>query len=126
MSGKSPDEYRGVAKFLTFLSDTDRQARLHQESGFLPITRAAYEKTKASGFYQKNPWLEVGLLGLTHKEPTEHSRGLRLGNMVQLRKIWAEEMEAALAGQKPAKAALDAAVQRGNEILRQFERQALQ
>jgi sn-glycerol 3-phosphate transport system substrate-binding protein len=46
--------------------------------------------------------------------------------MVQLRKIWSEEMEAALAGQNSAKAALDAAVERGNDILRQFERQALQ
>ncbi|MFL5181314.1 MAG: sn-glycerol-3-phosphate ABC transporter substrate-binding protein, partial [Microvirga sp.] len=78
--------------------------------------------TKASGFYQKNPSLEVGLLGLINKEPTENSRGLRLGNMVQLRDLWAEEIEGALAGQKSAQAALDAAVTRGNAMLRQFER----
>ena len=124
MGGKKPDEYKGVAKFFAFLSDADRQARLHQESGYLPITRAAYEKTKASGFYQKNPSLEVALIELTSKEPTENSRGLRFGNMVQLRDIWAEEIEAALVGQKPAKEALDSAVQRGNQVLRQFERQA--
>ena len=58
MGGKKPEEYKGVAKFFTFLSDTDRQAKLHQESGYLPITKAAYEKTKASGFYEKNPILE--------------------------------------------------------------------
>ena len=55
MGGKKADEYKGVAKFFTFLSDTDRQAKLHQESGYLPITKAAYEKTKAAGFYEKNP-----------------------------------------------------------------------
>jgi len=125
MGGKKPDEYKGVARFFTFLSDADRQARLHQESGYLPITRAAYEKTKASGFYQKNPSLEVALIELTSKEPTENSRGLRLGNMVQLRDLWAEEIETALVGQKPAKDALDSAVQRGNQVLRQFERQAV-
>src|SRR3954452_14305114 len=124
MGGKKPDEYKGVARFFAFLSNADRQARLHQESGYLPITRAAYEKTKASGFYQKNPSLEVALIELTSKEPTENSRGLRFGNMVQLRDIWAEEIEAALVGQKPAKEALDSAVQRGNQVLRQFERQA--
>ena len=48
---------------------------------------------------------------LTNKEPTENSRGLRLGNMVQMRDVWAEEIEAALAGQKTAKEALDAAVE---------------
>ncbi len=122
MGGKKPDEYKGVAKFFAFLSDTDRQAKLHQESGYLPITKAAYEKTKASGFYEKNPVLQTPLLELTNKEPTENSRGLRFGNMVQIRDVLSEEIEAALAGQKPAKDALDSAVTRSNQILRQFER----
>ncbi|MGO4706267.1 sn-glycerol-3-phosphate ABC transporter substrate-binding protein UgpB [Microvirga sp. 2MCAF38] len=122
MGGKSAEEYKGVAKFFSFLSDTDRQAKLHQESGYLPITKAAYEKTKASGFYDKNPVLQTPLIELTNKEPTENSRGLRLGNMVQMRDVWSEELEAALAGQKSAKDALDTAVSRGNQLLRQFER----
>ncbi|SCY55046.1 sn-glycerol-3-phosphate ABC transporter substrate-binding protein UgpB [Microvirga guangxiensis] len=122
MGGKKAEEYKGVAKFFAFLSDTDRQAKLHQESGYLPITKAAYDKTKASGFYEKNPVLETPLKELTNKEPTENSRGLRFGNMVQIRDVISEEIEAALAGQKPAKDALDAAVSRSNQILRQFER----
>lgn len=119
MAGKSGDEYKGVARFLTFLSDPDRQARLHQASGYLPITQAAYDRTKASGFYQQNPSIEVGLLQLVKAPPTENSRGLRLLKMVQLREAWAEEIEAALAGEKSAKEALDRAVERGNQILRQ-------
>jgi sn-glycerol 3-phosphate transport system substrate-binding protein len=122
MGGKSAEEYKGVAKFFSFLSDTDRQVELHKKSGYLPITRAAYEKTKASGYYKQFPYLETPLLELTNKEPTENSRGLRLGNMVQLRDVWAEEIEAALSGKKSAKQALDDAVNRGNAMLRQFER----
>jgi len=122
MGGKKPEEYKGVAKFFTFLSDTDRQVEVHKLSGYLPITKAAYAKTKASGYYKDAPYLETPLLELTNKEPTENSRGLRLGNMVQLRDVWAEEFEAALAGKKNAKEALDAAVSRGNAMLRQFER----
>ena len=122
MGGKKPEEYKGVAKFFTFLSDTDRQVEVHKSSGYLPITKAAYAKTKASGYYKDNPYLETPLLELTNKEPTENSRGLRLGNMVQLRDVWSEEIEAALAGKKSAKEALDAAVTRGNTMLRQFER----
>ncbi|CEJ15860.1 sn-glycerol-3-phosphate ABC transporter substrate-binding protein UgpB [Phreatobacter sp. AB_2022a] len=122
MGGKPAAEYRGVARFFTFLSDVNRQAKLHTDSGYIPITRAAYAQVKASGFYTQNPYLETPLLELTNKPPTENSRGIRLGNMVQLRDVWAEEVEAALAGQKPAQAALDAAVARGNTMLRQFER----
>jgi sn-glycerol 3-phosphate transport system substrate-binding protein len=122
MAGKTPEEYKGIAKFFTFLSDTDRQVYLHEVSGYLPITKAAYEKTKASGFYEKNPILEVPLKELTNKPPTEKSRGLRFGGMVQMRDVWSEEIEAALAGKKSPKEALDTAVTRGNQMLRQFER----
>jgi sn-glycerol 3-phosphate transport system substrate-binding protein len=122
MGGKKPEEYKGVAKFFAFLSDTDRQVQIHKSSGYLPITKAAYVKTKESGYYKDAPYLETPLLELTNKEPTENSRGLRLGNMVQLRDVWAEEFEAALSGKKSAKDALDAAVSRGNAMLRQFER----
>jgi sn-glycerol 3-phosphate transport system substrate-binding protein len=122
MGGKKPDEYKGVAKFLAFLSETDRQVAVHKASGYLPITKAAYAKAKDSGYYKEHPYLETPLLELTNKEPTENSRGLRLGNMVQLRDVWAEEIEAALAGKKSPKEALDAAVTRGNQMLRQFER----
>ncbi len=125
MGGKTPEEYKGVAKFLTFLSDTDRQVYIHKSSGYLPITKAAYEKAKAEGFYKDQPYLETPLLELTNKEPTENSRGLRLGNMVQLRDVWSEEIEQALAGKKTAKQALDAAVERGNQMLRQFEKTAV-
>ncbi|MFT4119724.1 sn-glycerol-3-phosphate ABC transporter substrate-binding protein UgpB [Bradyrhizobium sp.] len=125
MGGKSADEYKGVAKFLTFLSDTDRQVYIHKASGYLPITKAAYAKAKDEGFYKDQPYLETPLLELTNKEPTENSRGLRLGNMVQLRDVWSEEIEQALAGKKTAKQALDAAVERGNTMLRQFEKTAV-
>ena len=122
MGGKKADEYKGVAKFFSFLSETDRQVQIHKGTGYLPITKAAYAKAKEQGFYKDQPYLETPLLELTNKEPTENSRGLRFGNMVQLRDVWAEEIEQALAGQKSPKDALDAAVSRGNAMLRQFER----
>ncbi len=122
MGGKSASEYKGVAKFFTFLSDVDRQVRLHTESGYLPITKAAYAKVKDSGFYKDKGFLETPLLQLNNKEPTDNSRGVRFGNLVQIRDIWSEEIEAALNGQKAPKAALDAATERGNAVLRQFER----
>ena len=87
----------------------------------MPITKAAFELTKKSGFYDKNPGRDMAIRQLTNKEPTQNSRGLRFGNFVQGRTVIEEEMEAAIAGRKPAKQALDDAVRRGNEILRQFE-----
>jgi sn-glycerol 3-phosphate transport system substrate-binding protein len=125
LRGKTPAEYRGVANFFSFLSEPNRQAELHQSLGYLPVTRAAYETTRASGFYDRIPLLQVPIRELIDHPPTENSRGLRLGDMVQLRQIWSEEFEAALRGQKSVENALSESVRRGNEVLRQFERRLL-
>ncbi|HEU0155433.1 MAG TPA: sn-glycerol-3-phosphate ABC transporter substrate-binding protein UgpB [Stellaceae bacterium] len=121
MGGKPAPEYKGVAKFFTFLSQTPLQVRLHEVTGYLPITKAAYEAAKASGFYEKNPGREIPVLQMTNKPPTANSRGLRLGDLPQIRDIIAGDLEAVFAGREEAKPALDDAVQRGNALLRRFE-----
>ena len=126
MGGKKPEEYKGVTEFFTFLSQTALQQQLHETTGYLPITKAAYAATKESGFYEKNPGREIPVIQMTAKPPTENSRGLRLGNLVQIRDIIAEDLEAAFAGKQDAQTALDDAVKRGNGLLRQFERNTQQ
>src|SRR6266567_804535 len=122
MAGHQPPAYKGVAKFFSYVSSPEVQADWHQFTGYLPITRAAYELTKKQGFYEKNPGTEVSILQMTGRAPTENSKGLRLGNFVQIRDVIDEELEAVWAGKAPAKDALDTAVRRGNDLLRQFER----
>ncbi len=121
MAGKPKEHYQGVAKFFTFISAPEVQADWHQATGYVPITTAAYELTKKQGFYDKNPGRDVAVLQLMNKPPTANSKGLRLGNFVQIRDVEDEELEAVWAGQKTAKQALDEAVQRGNALLRQFQ-----
>ena len=58
---------------------------------------------------------------MTLNPPTENSKGLRFGNFVQIRDIINEELEAVWAGSKSAQEALDDAVERGNQLLREFE-----
>lgn len=115
--GKSDEEYKGVAQFFNFLSQTKIQAKLHQVSGYMPVTNAAYEETKESGFYGKNPGRETPILQMMGKAPTENSKGVRLVNLPQVRDIMNEEFEAMLAGKQDAKTALDKAVERGNAAI---------
>jgi sn-glycerol 3-phosphate transport system substrate-binding protein len=115
-------EYKGVAKFFSFLSKPEVQAAWHQNTGYLPITRAAFDLTRAQGFYDRNPGAVISIEQVTLKLPTENSRGLRLGSFVLIRDAIDEELEQAFAGKKPAQAAMDSAVERGNKLLRQFER----
>jgi sn-glycerol 3-phosphate transport system substrate-binding protein len=121
MGGKKPAEYKGVAKFLAFLSQPEIQMDWHTSTGYVPITKASYDLTRKSGFYEKNPGADMPVRQLTNKEPTANSKGLRFGNFVQGREVIEEELEAVFAGNKTAKVALDDAVKRGNELLRRFE-----
>ena len=118
-AGKSDAEYKGVAEFFHFLSQTKVQAKLHQVSGYMPVTIAAYEDTKKSGFYDKNPGRETPLLQMMGKPPTANSKGVRLVNLPQVRDIMNEEFESMLAGKQDAKAALDKAVTRGNAAIQE-------
>lgn len=121
MAGRKPAEYKGVAKFLAFLSQPEIQMGWHTSTGYVPITKASYELTRKSGFYDKNPGRDIAVRQLTNKAPTDNSKGLRFGNFVQGREVIEEEMEAVFAGKKDAKTAMDDAVKRGNEILRKFQ-----
>ncbi|MGY3388430.1 sn-glycerol 3-phosphate transport system substrate-binding protein [Bradyrhizobium sp. USDA 3311] len=115
-------EYKGVARFFAYLSQPGVQAAWHQNTGYLPITRAAYELTRAQGFYERNPGSAISFEEITLHPPTSNSKGIRLGSFVLIRGAIEDELEQAFAGQKSAQGALDSAVERGNKLLRQFER----
>jgi len=121
MSGKKDADYKGVAEFFAFLSRPEEAAKSHQRTGYLPLTKASYQLTEKSGFYKQNPGTDVSVEQMIRKT-TDKSRGIRLGNFVQIRTINDEELEQVWAGKKTAKEALDAAVKRGNEQLERFEK----
>ena len=122
LKGHDSDAYKGVAKFFKFLSAPEQQAYWHQTTGYVPITTAAYELSRSQGFYESNPGTDTAIKQLSLNEPTPASKGLRFGNFVQIRDIINEELESVWAGQKSAKDALDKAVDRGNALLRKFEK----
>lgn len=121
MSGKKANEYKGVAEFFAFLSRPEEAAKSHQRTGYLPLTIASFELTEKSGFYKENPGTDVSVTQMIRKT-TDKSRGIRLGNFVQIRTIIDEELEPVWAGNASPKVALDAAVKRGNEQLERFEK----
>ena len=80
-------EYNGVAKFFAYLSKPEVQAAWHQNTGYLPITRAAFDLTRAQGFYDRNPGAAISIEQMTLKPPTENSKGIRLGSFVLIRDV---------------------------------------
>jgi sn-glycerol 3-phosphate transport system substrate-binding protein len=121
MAGKKPEEYKGVAEFFSYLSQPEVQSAFHKKTGYLPITLAAFKLTEQSGFYKQNPGTDTAVNQMIRKT-TDKSRGIRLGNYVQIRAIEDEELEQVWAGKKTANEALDSIVKRGNELLERFQK----
>ncbi len=122
LNGKSKSEYKGVADFFSFISQPEMQALWHQNTGYLPITMAAYELTKSQGFYATNPGPEVAIKQLLNKAPTGNSMGIRFGNFNIIREIEDQTWEDILAGKISVKDGVAKMVKDGNKTLREFER----
>ncbi len=122
LSGKTDDEYKAAANYLAFLATKPEQQFLLENSGYIPVTKSTYDALLAEGFYAKEPYInrDIAMKSLTWSEPTELTRGIRLGGMIQIRAEWLAEVEAAFAGQKTMQEALDTAVARGNDHLARF------
>ena len=121
MAGKKPEEYKGVAAFFSYISSPEVQSASHKRTGYLPVTTAAYQLTEQSGFYKEKPGTDVAVTQMIRKV-TDKSRGIRLGNYVQIRAIEDEELEQVWNGKKTAKEALDNIVKRGDEQLERFQK----
>jgi sn-glycerol 3-phosphate transport system substrate-binding protein len=121
LRGHEPADYKGVAQFLRFLIEPPQQSWWAAATGYVPITRRAVKSLEDDAFYKQNPEQWTAMSQLLNATPTPNSQGLRLGNYVQVRMGAIElELENIFTGKKTVKEGLDAAVVRGNAILRQF------
>ena len=119
MKGQKGPDYKGVAQFLKFIADPHQQMWWSVTTGYVPITQSAIKNLESGYHFKKNPeqWTALSQLSGT---PTVNSRGHRLGNMAQIRDAIEPELEQIFAGKKSAKEGLDAAVAKGNDILKEF------
>lgn len=122
LNGKSKPEYQAVADFFSFISTAEMQSYWHKETGYVPVTTAAYELTKKEGFYTANPGHEIAIRQLLNKTPTENSMGIRFGNFSIIREIEDQVWEDILADKISVKDGLAKMVKDGNAKLREFER----
>jgi sn-glycerol 3-phosphate transport system substrate-binding protein len=122
LAGKTDAEYAGAAAYLAFLALPSEQRFLLENTGYIPVTNAAFDELNATGFYDNPPFAgrEIAIASLTYTPPTNLTRGIRLGGFIQIRSEWTAEIEAALNGQKTMQEALDTAAERGNAILARF------
>ena len=120
--GRTPAEYKAVATFLNFIGKPENDAYWHQHTGYVAVTLAGFDLSKQQGFYAKNPGADLPVLQLERGTVSKYSKGLRLGRLAEIRNIIYEEVEKGFQGNQTAQQAMDNAVERGDKVLREFQK----
>ena len=119
MSGKSAEENKATAEFFRYLTSPEVQYMWHRETGYVPVTTAAYELAKADGHYDRFPAAETGPKQLM-LQAGENTRGYRMGFYVQIRDVENRELGRVLSGETTVEDALATIEKEGNELLARF------
>ncbi|MDZ7714560.1 MAG: extracellular solute-binding protein [Rhodovibrio sp.] len=123
LRGKDSEKYQGVAEFFDYLSQPEVQFTWHKDTGYVPITTAAYELAPETGLLTReprhrhrdqavepepaDPELQGPALRQLRADPRHHQRGARGGlgrRQVGAEDAWTPRSSAATsccAGSKP-------------------------
>ena len=124
MKGHSEKEEKGVASFFNFVASPENQQAWVMATGYLPISKVAFEKLKASEYYKDNPHNEIAIQSLM-LPPTPYSKGIRIPGFVEVREVLIDALGKSFEGKRTAKDALDEAVRYGNTLIHKAEGEGL-
>lgn len=123
LSGHDAAENKASAEFFRFLTSPEVQLMWHKETGYVPITEAAYELAKAEGYYDETPQAEVGIQQLS-LPGGDWTKGYRLGFYVQIRDIMNREYGRILNGETSVEDAFATIEKEANQLLERFAKTA--
>lgn len=123
LSGKSKDEYRGAAAFLKFISTPEEVMAWSQATGYMPVTKSSFEYMLSKGAYDQpdTSGREIAVESLEFSQPSELTRGLRLGSLQQIRMEFGNAMQAIFSNKLSVEDGIKQLVKRGNMALRRYE-----
>ena len=119
MSGKPDAEYKGVADFFSYMTNPENQVFWHKETGYVPITTAAYDVAKAEGYYNESLDAEVGIMQLS-QPGGEWTKGYRLGYYVQIRDVMYSKFDDIFSGKSSVDDAFAEMEAESNKLLARF------
>lgn len=103
--------------FLGWLVQPQQSTRWYQETGYLPVTQAAFDGTPASYYANLGQWRN--LVAVYSGRSAVTAQGFRIQNYPAIRTRFQQILNAALDGQQPAVTALNLAAIEGNRLARQ-------
>ena len=119
MAGHEDEEYEAVADFFSYMTASTNQVFWHKQTGYVPITQAAYDDAKKEGYYESTPDAEIGILQLS-QPGGEWTKGYRLGYYVQIRDVMYKHFDDIFSGDASVDEAFAAMEKESNALLLRF------
>ena len=119
LAGHPAEENQASAAFFEYLTSPEIQFYWHKETGYVPITTAAYDLAKSEGYYDEAPSAETGILQLS-LPGGEWTKGYRMGFYVQIRDVMNREFGKVFAGETTVDEALKTIDEEGDRLLERF------
>lgn len=120
LSGTPKDTYKGDAEFLRFLMSPSAQDYWATETGYVPVTNEAFNRLDHEGYYKTHPQDLVAIKELTNKPPLAYTRGIRIGDLPEVRVDEAAAISNILSGKESAAKALATAQRQGDAVIAEF------
>jgi len=121
MDKATPEQQTGSWEFFKFINSVDETIEWHKKTGYFPATNTAYEKLKTDGWFDEEPNHATAFNQILGGADTPASRGVLLGNFVQIRDIVGAAIEEAVVNNVDPKTALDKATDEANQVLKDYE-----
>lgn len=112
-SGHAKEDDAATVEFLSWLAQADQAAKWYEETGYLPLTKQAFEKAGGRGAV-KAQWKE--LVAPYANEPVATARGFQIKNYPEIRALFEQGMHRALGGHEPAMTVLRSASTQASKI----------
>ena len=120
--GRSPQELDAIAKFFKYIGQPEQSAKWHEDTGYFPATHAAEKLLRDQGWFTKHPNFETAFKQIQIGPDTPATRGVLLGNFVQIRDITDTALEKAFSGRLSPQAALDEGAREAKKVLEEYGR----
>lgn len=117
MNNKPEDEQKAAWEFIKYLTTPEVQAFWNVNTGYFPITKAAYDQQVLKDNMAKFPQFQTAVDQLHASIDSSATNGAMMGVFPEARQIVEGAIESVLNGQQEPKAALDDAAKQINEKL---------
>lgn len=112
-SGHSKEDDAATAEFLSWLAQTEQATKWYEETGYLPLTKQAFEQASSRGAVN-GQWKT--LVAPYAEEPVATARGFQIKNYPEIRALFEQSIDRALRGNEPAMTVLKSASTQASKI----------